>query len=181
MIDEVWKEIQDFEGSYKISNFGRVLSLERLVNRGLFQQHCPQKMLKPTKGMYGYLYVTLCSTNTPKWGKKHLVHRLVALTFLETNNEEKTQVNHIDGNKTNNNVSNLEWTTPKENTAHAISTKLTDQIGHRHSNAKLTQKQAFEVRERYAAGGISQKKLALEFGVCQNTISKIIINKGYFK
>jgi len=77
------------------------------------------KFLKPVKGG-GYLTLTLCED-----GKKDtvLIHRLVALSFLE-NPENKPCVNHIDGNKINNSVDNLEWCTHKENTRHAMETGL---------------------------------------------------------
>ena len=99
---EIWKDIKDYEGLYQISNYGRVKSL--ITN----------KILKQTKFSCGNYVVELCKNKTHS---KKLVHRLVAETFIP-NPENKPQVNHIDEDKTNNRVENLEWNTAKENTNH---------------------------------------------------------------
>lgn len=79
------------------------------------------KCLSPTKDITGYMVVTLVNSE----GKfKKSVHRLLAETFID-NPEGKPQVNHIDGDKTNNSLNNLEWTTAKENSQHAVSSGLT--------------------------------------------------------
>lgn len=109
-MQEIWKPIKDFEGLYEVSNLGQVRSF---YNR-------EAKILKPGKDKRGYLKVGL-----HKNGKRHtkLVHRLVASTFIP-NPQNKSQVNHIDGNKQNNAVENLEWCTAKENSQHAWNTGL---------------------------------------------------------
>ena len=100
---EVWKEVENYDGDYLISNYGEVKSLKK-----------KPRILKKRKNRYGYFYVNLC-----KNGKyKSLdIHRLVALHFL--NNSYKKQVNHKDGKKSNNNLCNLEFVTAKENIQHA--------------------------------------------------------------
>lgn len=76
--------------------------------------------IKPTADHKGYLYVTLCNSDS---NKRHFVHKLVAVAFIP-NPDRKPQVNHIDGNKLNCKVSNLEWCTNQENHDHARSTGL---------------------------------------------------------
>lgn len=89
-MEEVWKDIEGYEGLYQVSNFGRVRTL---------------KIMKPAKLKKGYLYLTLSRDNKKKCTS---VHRLVAKAFIH-NPRNYPQVNHIDGNKENNNINNLEW------------------------------------------------------------------------
>jgi hypothetical protein len=104
---EVWKDIEGYEGIYQVSSLGAVKSLDRLDGRG---HKILGKLLKTGNDVRGYQQVSLS-----KNGKATVrrVHRLVAETFIP-NPEEKPQVNHIDGYKTNNTVDNLEWTTSLE-------------------------------------------------------------------
>ena len=97
------KDIKGYEGLYKVTDKGEVIS----VRRG--------KMLKPQKKRKGYLFVILCNN---KHRRRFYVHRLVAEAFIE-NPCSKEQVNHINGVKNDNRVSNLEWVTAKENIFHA--------------------------------------------------------------
>ena len=108
-MDEVWKDIKGFEGLYKISNLGRVKSL--VDNHGKFRE----KILSLVKTGKGYLSVVLCRCGRHKM---YCVHRLVLMTFNPIENMENLDCNHIDENKENNHLSNLEWTTHKENCNH---------------------------------------------------------------
>lgn len=123
----IWKSIQGYDG-YEISNTGVVRSFKRKSI----------KNLKPLKLPTGYLCVDLCK-DTPVVTKPHLIHRLVAIHFLD-NPYNKTQVNHIDGDKSNNNVNNLEWCTAKENMHHSFKSglnRLTGTIGASNGRSKL--------------------------------------------
>lgn len=113
--EEVWKDVIGFEGRYKVSNLGNVLSLR-------FRGHEGEKLLKPITHHTGYKIVHL---GGHKVGKIKLVHVAVAEAFIP-NPDKKQFVNHIDGNKGNNCVDNLEWVTSKENMRHAIRTGLRD-------------------------------------------------------
>lgn len=104
---EVWKDIEGYEGLYQVSNLGNV----RSYNKG--QQW---NVLKPCVNTWGYEFVHLFKN---KKVKNAVIHRLVAQTFI-CNPENKKCVNHIDGNKKNNHVKNLEWTTHGENNKHAL-------------------------------------------------------------
>lgn len=110
---EIWKQIKGYEGMYEISNFGRVKSL---VRKGVIKE----KILKNQLDINGYYIVT-----PKKYGiqKNTRVHRLVTEAFIK-NIENKPQINHKDGIKTNNHVDNLEWCTQKENSKHAWETGL---------------------------------------------------------
>jgi hypothetical protein len=129
---EVWKPIDGFEGAYEVSNFGRVKSIKRLRRtKGGGVTFVSERMLKPAIDHFGYCKVVLT-----KNGKRHYykVHRLVAIAFIP-NPENKPEVNHKDGDKTNNCITNLEWNTPTENKRHAFAMGLNggDHMTHRKS------------------------------------------------
>ena len=101
---EIFKDIKDYEGLYQVSNFGNVWSLN-------YKRTGRAELMKTSKNTKGYLKVTLCKDGK----RKHfLIHKLVAGAFLE-NPDNLPQVNHIDENKKNNRVDNLEWCDNKYN------------------------------------------------------------------
>lgn len=108
-MNEIWKDIPNYEGIYQVSNLGNV--------RSITYQGTPKiRVLKIKYHHSGYSMVTLCKN---KIHKNIYIHVLVAKCFI-SNPLKKPCVNHIDGNKSNNNVSNLEWVTHSENTIHSI-------------------------------------------------------------
>jgi len=121
--NEMWKDIDGYEGLYRISNFGRVLSVGKLYRNCLNNKLYPrrEKLLKPKLNADGYYSVCLYKSKNIK--KISLVHRLVACAFL-ANHENKPTVNHKDGCKTNNSACNLEWATKSEQTIHAYKNNL---------------------------------------------------------
>lgn len=159
---EEWRDVVGYEGLYEVSNFGRVKSLQRDV----------AKILKSNPGIGGYLRVVLCKNEVKK---NRFVHVLVAQAFIP-NPEGKKQVNHRDGNKKNNHVDNLEWTTPAENIAHAFELGLR-KSGCKHHMAKFTADQVREIRRDCVPGDPERgfKAFARKF----NVTPKIIENAYY--
>ena len=124
----------------------------------------------------GYLMIAICNNNKVK---QMSVHRLIAETFIP-NPENKPEVNHKNGIKSDNRVQNLEWNTRKENVDHAILNGLLDNRGEKCGTSKLTEKQVVQIRELYAQkkhNKITCRKLAKMFGVSFVQISNIINNK----
>ena len=111
---EIWKDIEGFDGYYQISSFGRVKSLSRLVLNGFGYRMTTIKIRKLKVNRNKYIEVGI------KFNNKFIqfsIHRLVALHYIDNTNN-KSEVNHIDSNRLNNNVTNLEWTSKRENQCH---------------------------------------------------------------
>jgi len=122
---EQWLPIKGYEEYYEISDCGRVRTIKRLCAcsaalGGKGVRTVPAKIRKPNI-LKGYHCITLIVNGKSKGFK---IHRLVAEHFLSAQPTSEHQINHIDGNKANNHVSNLEWVLPVENTRHAIETGL---------------------------------------------------------
>lgn len=100
---EIWKDIKNYENKYKVSNYGKIKNSKT------------NKILKPSLNTYGYPIVTLCKDGTTS---TKTIHRLVAESFIDNSNN-LPQVNHIDGNKQNNFITNLEWVTISQNIIHS--------------------------------------------------------------
>lgn len=122
---ETWADIEGYEGLYQVSTLGRVRSLDRITQctncyGNKVDVTIRGKLLRGSKDFAGYLVVMLYGSKSRTTCK---VHRLVAKAFI-SNPENKPEVNHIDGDKSNNYVDNLEWVTGSENKAHAYSIGL---------------------------------------------------------
>lgn len=160
-----WRDIPGYEGLYQVSSDGQVKSQRKLL----------KLQFSPSGYVIAYLSVS---------GRKLscYVHRLVAIAFLP-NESHLEIVNHIDGNKHNNVVTNLEWCTRTQNAQHARSIGLLDNSGHRNGNAKLTEDQVWQIRVIAAhcldtfPGG--QRGLAKHLGVSESVIHGIIAGKTW--
>ena len=175
---EIFKQILGSE-NYFISNFGRVKTINwRNTKR--------EAVLKPATDKKGYLRVALSIG-----GKliTYKVHRLVAIYFLE-NPENKPQVNHIDGIKSNNVLSNLEWSTNSENQLHAVKLGLVKSkkgttrnapwtVGEKNYNSVLTNQIVSEIRSKFKKRIYTRKMLSIEYGVKESTIKDVVLRKSW--
>lgn len=151
-----WKDIAGYELYYQISNIGQV------------KRKDTGKILK-NNIRNGYEYVTLCVNGQRK---KFYVHRLVAIAFIPNPNSYE-QVNHKDGNKSNNKVDNLEWCTQKENLMHAFRTGLnTPTI---ENLIRFDRKPVIRIEDGKWFSGVTEA--ANQMGVCEAAMSKCL-NKG---
>ena len=151
-MDEIWIAIISFE-NYQVSNLGRIKSIRNNI------------ILKPGIDSHGYLHVSLYKNGN---GCTKNIHVIVAKTFI-LNPLNLPEVNHIDGNKINCAVTNLEWSTKSDNEKHAHRTGLKNAKGESHS--KLTELQVKEIKE--LKGIITQRKIANKYNVVRQTISAI--------
>lgn len=119
-MEEIWKEVPEFSGAYLISNYGRLKSVRRYVKHGDRDWLVKERMMSQVINHAGYVEYQI-TYNKKHYGRK--AHRLVAEAFIP-NPLNKPFVNHIDGDKTNNSVSNLEWCTCQENNVHAYQHEL---------------------------------------------------------
>lgn len=174
MLAEEWKDVQGWEGRYQVSNLGRVRSLPMVYRSSLGNAvHKPGRIRKSTKDTHGYPQVFLCEKQA---GRKEtrLVHRLVVAAFLP-NPESLQEVNHKDGNKTNNTVENLEWCTRLHNVDHA-NTLPTHRTGTRTSHSKLNWDTVNWVRAVHTPYDkmFGTRSLARLLGVLENSVAAIV-------
>lgn len=160
--DEIWRPIKRYEDFYHVSNYGRVKSFHKGKVR----------ILKPQDNRNGYLFIGIAINSETKYC---LIHRLVAQAFIP-NPQGKPEVNHCDGHKLNNHVSNLEWCTASENRQHAYDTGLIP-YGEMCPWAKLSNVDVKYIRDN--PGGLTNRALAEIFGVTESAISQIQCGKYY--
>lgn len=175
-MEEVWRDIRDYEGLYQVSNLGNVRSLTKETTRiykngKVITYKRKGKNLKLPLDTSGYPRIALYKEKKSTYV---FVHRLVAQTFLE--NEDPSlyiQVNHKDGVKTNNRVDNLEWCTRSENLQHAHDIGLKKSpVGEKHGRCKLNESDVIKIRELLNQG-VSGEKLAKIYKVSRMQISRI--------
>lgn len=163
---EIWKDIPGIP-NYQASNFGRIKRLRHTRTYKKYSCTFKEKLLKLTITAFGYLHVNIHS-------RCYLVHRLVLLAFVGPV-PKGLVTNHIDGNKQNNKIENLEITTYTENHLHAFRLGLRKPLqGEKAGNVKITDKQVKEIRRLYAGGQYYQKELAKKFKVSQQLVSRVI-------
>lgn len=160
-MEECVRDIIGYEPFYKITDQGRIYS--KIRNR----------YLKPYPNPKGYLLIDLR-------GKAYSVHRLVARHFSQLPlGFEVLQINHKDGNKKNNKMSNLEWTTNLENQRHSWENGRQAAKGSKVGASKLVEEEVLKIIAMLKKGNKSQREIALEFNVAKSTIGKINTKKNW--
>lgn len=161
---EKWRPVKGYEGVYEVSSFGSVRSLDRYDSLGRLRIG---RVLRPKKNKNGYLECHLCLDGD---GRTFRVHRLVAEAFLQ-NSEGLPQVNHIDENKTNNRLENLEWCTEKYNTNYGKARER-NLAGQKCKRVKQLTLDGLEIAEYYSMGDAERQT-----GVPSSCISKVVSGK----
>lgn len=162
---EIWKDVVGYEEKYQVSNKGRV---RNKINK---------KILKKRIGTSGYYKVNLYRNKKVKTME---IHRLVAVAFIKSS-KNKNEVNHIDGNKLNNNIINLEWVTHKENIEHAWKNKLFESVreaSRRCGKDNPNAKKVYQIKNNIIIGVFDTiKEAAIKTNTNQTNIGKCCNNK----
>jgi hypothetical protein len=168
IVDEIWKDIPDYEGFYQASNLGRVRSCDRTIVTSLgANQFLKGRILSPSvAGRYALVQVCKHGVRTMV-----AVHILVARVFLG-DRPDGLVINHIDGCRFNNSASNLEYCTQTENNHHARATGLNNAHGQNHKRSKLKDSDIAVIRDRLL-NGEKQTSIARDYGVDKQIISRI--------
>lgn len=171
-ITEIWKDVPGYEGIYQVNNIGVVKSLDRFV---VFKNG--QRSFRSGKTLVSIKTHKRChKVFVSKNGKTRgmFVHRIVAMAFIP-NPENKPQVNHINGNRSDNGVENLEWVTGMENIIHALQTGLHNNRGQDSPRAKLTDAMVIDIRN----DSRPQKEIATQYNVSCTCIRDIKSRKRW--
>lgn len=120
-----------------------------------------------------YMQISLCKNGK---NKTYAVHRLLGLAYID-NPDNKPEINHIDGNRVNNIVENLEWVTHAENMQHSYRVNRRTNCGENNPNAILTEEKVATIRSLFEIDKISRKELAIMFNINYQTVAKIIRNE----
>lgn len=161
---EIWREVVGYEGLYAVSSHGRIFGKKK------------NKHLSFGNGKAGYQLVGLCKNGIRK---NHQVHRLVATAFIE-NSKKKKVVNHIDGDKHNNVVGNLRWSTMSENRKHAYDVGLQFPIwGERSNFAKLKSDDVIYIRELYKNKKPSMASIASMYSITIGAVYLLLHRKTW--
>lgn len=160
---EIWKDIPEYDGIYKISNYGNIISLAKNQN----------KLMKINNVKNGYSQIVLYKNGIKK---THLVHRLVMYTFI---GYSELEVNHINGDKYNNRLENLEYCNRSQNAKHAYEIGLQKPLrGDKVITSKLKEHDIIEIF-KLRHSGFSHQFIADKLNVSRKCISKILNRKSW--
>jgi hypothetical protein len=157
MIREQW-EVLEHNPNYEVSNLGKV----RNISTGRILSNRPDSK--------GYHRISI---NVGGKYKDLKIHRLVATYFIENDNPlDKIEVNHKDGNKGNNEYTNLEWVTPSENALHAFETGLHSHIGEKNTNLKLTDEEVLKIWDSNLTARQIEKIYGVSYGYARRLLKR---------
>lgn len=177
---ELWAPFPEYEDLYEVSNMGRVrtvlhkfedLKRSKKVMR-LFWGHI---IKKPNSDKDGYQSIMVSRNGERSYRK---VHRMVAIAFLDNPNN-LPDVNHINGVKHDNRLSNIEWVSHRDNILHCYSHRLHSGIGEAHCWNKLKTEQVLRIREMWEQKEASRMEISKRFGVSEGCVSNIIYRKTW--
>mgnify|MGYP000975234228 CR=1 FL=1 len=168
MINEIWKDIEGYEGLYRVSDKGRVRSINRTDRIGRFKKGIILKQCYD--GRKNYLHVTLCKNGKLKSVQ---VHTLVAQAFVDNSLGYK-EINHIDENKTNNSAQNLEWCTRSYN--NCFGSRKSSWCGQNNPRSKLSIEEVRQIRLKRKSG-YKLEVIASEYDISISHVSNICHNK----
>lgn len=171
---ELWLHAEGFSSNYYVSNMGRLLTTTHHGGKTPAIMK-PAMDLDHRRGQKTGYFKTILD------GKTRRVHIVAARTWVP-NPQNKPHVNHIDGDKTNNKISNLEWVTPSENQKHAYKMGLEKPMrGENNPTSELTEWHVLFLRRCWdtGIGRVSRKEFARLFGVSEGTIKDILENKTW--
>lgn len=169
LLNEEWRDVSGYEGMYQVSNLGRLKSLERYVRHSANNISLKKEHIFNVGISNKSLIAILSKEGT---SKGYLIYRLVAKAFIP-NPENKPEVNHIDGNRMNNKVTNLEWATRSENEKHAYDTGLyVSRKGENHPMSKITRNDILKMYDLFNAGN-SKKQIAEIFNISYSHVCRI--------
>lgn len=171
MNSELWRPLHSWPDVYLISNLGRIKRIKK-------HRYCNTEILNPIPNKNdGYVRVHLRDSTR---NEIKLLHRLVLLSFSGSPPQGQSIANHKNGIRHDNRLENLEWCNHSENNLHAFQSLNRQPVsnkGEAAGRAKLSDNDVLNIRHRYANEKISQQKLADEFNVSQNLISKIVLRQ----
>ena len=169
IMEELWKTIEEFDKRYEISSLGN------------FRNKKTSKTLKQFINTHGYKTIPI-TFNKKRYNI--LVHRYVALYFV-SNENCKPLVNHIDGNKQNNNANNLEWVTYSENIIHAYKNNLRThhldnaiRRGVEHYRSKLSEEDVIKIRKLHETG-VGYRKIAKILELPLGAVKSVVYRKSW--
>lgn len=175
-MEELWKDVQGYEGYYQVSNLGRIKGLDRKVTHSRSDGTKMQVRLKgrilKQYASNGYLRVRLSKDGAIK---NYMAHRLVAAEF-NGNSKNKPYVNHKNGIKHDNRSCNLEWCTASENNFHAVAMGLAKR-GEDVPNSKFTNLEVLDICDLLDKNSLTHKEIGKLYGVLESVIN--LINKGH--